>query len=378
MRWGTNEGTRGIVESSGASAPTIYDVADRAGVSIATVSRVLNGHTNMRPATRLRVMGAVEDLRFVPNGAARGLSQGLKKVVGIVFDGVPATDDLLSVEEETLLFSDSVVRGAEAGASHLGYSLLLHSVGRGSGDPERTMHSLTGKVDGLILLDRVVPERRVAPLAKRLPMVLLAGSGRIRAAVTVRVDNAAAMADVATHLVNGHGFRRLAFVSGLAASPDSTTRARSFVKAVAELGGTVQPLEPWAADWTSGGAVRVTRTWLESGGERPEGIACANDQMAIGVMYALNRAGVRVPEDVAVVGFDDIPVARHLSPPLTSVRQPSRQLGTVAVEVLVGLVEGRPPATRDIVLPTELQIRNSCGCRAENRSPISDAWLLDV
>jgi LacI family transcriptional regulator len=95
-------------------------------------------------------------------------------------------------------------------------------------------------------------------------------------------------------------------------------------------------------------------------------------------MYALNRAGVRVPEDVAVVGFDDIPVVRHLSPPLTSVRQPSRQLGTVAVEVLVGLVEGRPPATRDIVLPTELQIRNSCGCRAESRSPISDAWQLDV
>lgn len=366
------------MESSGASAPTIYDVADRAGVSIATVSRVLNGHPNLRPATRQRVMGAVQELQFVPNGAARGLSQGLKKVVGIVFDGVPATDDLLSVEEETLLFSDSVVRGAEAGASHLGYSLLLNSVGRGSGDPERTMNGLTGKVDGLILLDRVIPERRVAPLAKRIPMVLLAGSGRIRSAVTVRVDNAAAMDDVATHLVRGHGFRRLAFVSGLSASPDSTTRAQSFVQSVATLGGTVQPLEPWAADWTSGGAVRATRTWLESGGELPEGIACANDQMAIGVMHALDRAGVRVPDDVAVIGFDDIPVVRHLSPPLTSVRQPSRQLGTVAVEVLVGLVEGRPPASRDIVLPTQLQIRGSCGCRPQAHTRSTEPWQLEV
>jgi LacI family transcriptional regulator len=324
------------------------------------------------------VMTAVQDLKFVPNGAARGLSQGLKKVVGIVFDGVPATDHLLNVEEETLLFSDSVVRGAEAGASQLGYSLLLNSAGRGSSDPERTINSLTGKVDGLILLDRVMPERRVAPLAKRIPMVLLAGSGRTRSAVTVRVDNAAAMADVATHLVRGHGFRRLAFVSGLSASPDSTTRAQSFVESVTGLGGTVQPLEAWAADWTSGGAVRTTRNWLESGGELPEGIACANDQMAIGVMHALNRAGVRVPEQVAVIGFDDIPVVRHLSPPLTSVRQPSRQLGAVAVEVLIGLVEGRPPANRDIVLPTQLQIRRSCGCPAAARDEPSDAWQLEV
>jgi LacI family transcriptional regulator len=366
------------VEPAGANAPTIYDVADRAGVSIATVSRVLNGHTNMRPETRQRVMGAVHELKYVPNGAARGLSQGLKKVVGIVFDGIPATDDLLNVEEETLLFSDSVVRGAEAGASQLGYSLLLNSVGRGSGDPERTINGLTGKVDGLILLDRVMPERRVAPLAKRIPMVLLTGSGRSRSAVTVRVDNAAAMADVATHLVRVHGFRRLAFVSGLAASPDSTTRAQAFVKSVAELGGTVQPLEPWAANWTSGGAVRATRTWLESGGELPEGIACANDQMAIGVMHALNRAGVRVPEQVAVIGFDDIPVVRHLSPSLTSVRQPSRQLGAVAVEVLIGLVEGRPPACRDMVLPTQLQIRRSCGCAAVPGDDLSDAWQLAV
>jgi LacI family transcriptional regulator len=366
------------VESSGAGAPTIYDVASKAGVSIATVSRALNGHANMRAATRQRVMDAVDDLRFVPNGAARGLSQGLKKVVGIVFDGVPATDHLLNVEEETLLFSDSVVRGAEAGASQLGYSLLLNSARGGSGDPERTINSLTGKVDGLILLDRVLPERRVAPLAKRIPMVLLAGSGRTRSAVTVRVDNAAAMAEVAAHLVKGHGYRRLAFVSGLAASPDSTMRAQSFVTSVTELGGRVQPLDAWAADWTSGGAVRVTRSRLESGAELPQAIACANDQMAIGVLHALNRAGVRVPDEVAVVGFDDIPVVRHLTPALTSVRQPSRQLGAVAVEVLVGLVEGRPPASRDIVLPTELQIRGSCGCKPDTSSILADAWQIDV
>lgn len=363
---------------SGAGAPTIYDVADRAGVSTATVSRVLNGHTNLRSATRQRVLEAMAELNFVPNSAARGLSQGLKKVVGIVFAGAPATDQLDSVEEETLLFTDAVVRGAEAGASHYGYSLLLNSIGSGRGSPGEIVAGLTGKVDGLVLLDRVLPERRVAALTRRIPVVLLAGSGRSRSAVTVRVDNASAMAEVARHLVGGHGFRRLAFVSGMAASPDSASRAASFVDAATALGAKVEPLEGWAGDWTSGGAVRVMRAQLEGGGRLPEAIACANDQTALGVMYALNRAGRRVPDDVAVVGFDDIPVARHLSPPLTTVRQPSRALGAAAIEALIQLVEERSTPGGDIVLPTELQLRGSCGCRTEAVASLADAWQVEL
>jgi LacI family transcriptional regulator len=364
------------VDSHGAGAPTIYDVASRAGVSIATVSRVLNGHDNMRPDTRQRVIDAVRELNFVPNGAARGLSQGLKRVVGIVFDGVPATDSLLRVEEETLLYNDSVVRGAEASAQHLGYSLLLHFSRGDAPAPEQTINGLTGKVDGLILLDRVISERRVAPIAKRLPTVLLAGSGRTRSAVTVRIDNEGAMANLALHLVKGHGLTRVAFMSGLSGSPDSLARAAAFEQAATDLGAQVESIDAWAADWTSGGAVQVTRARLEQG-PPPQAIACANDQMAIGVMHALSHAGVRVPEQVAVVGFDDLPVARHLSPPLTSVRQPSRQLGMLAVEALVSMVEGRPPAKRDIVMPTELQIRRSCGCDPTVAGPL-DAWELKV
>jgi LacI family transcriptional regulator, galactose operon repressor len=366
------------VDLSGAGAPTIYDVADRAGVSTATVSRVLNGHSNLRSATRQRVVDAMAELNFVPNSAARSLSQGLKKVVGIVFAGAPATDVLGSVEEETLLFTDAVVRGAEAGASHHGYSLLLSSIGAGRGTNGEAVAGLTGKVDGLVLLDRVLPERRVAALARRVPVVLLAGSGRSRSAITVRVDNEAAMSDVARHLVGGHGFRRLAFVSGLAASPDSASRAASFVASATGLGAEVEPLEPWAGDWTSAGAVRVTRKWLEGGGRLPDAIACANDQTALGVMYALHRAGYRVPDDVAVVGFDDIPVARHLSPALTTVRQPSRQLGATAIEALIALVEGERAPGADMVLPTELEIRGSCGCRTEAFPVLSDAWRVEV
>lgn len=358
--------------AGGANAPTIYDVAQLAEVSIATVSRVLNGRVNPGSPTYERVNTAVEQLHFVPNGAARGLSKGLKKVLGIVFGGSPATDDLVGIEEESLLYTDAVVRGAESGAQRLGFSLLLR--GAGPKAPDQSLTDLIGKVDGLILLDQVLPERRVAPLARRVPVVLLAGSGRSRMAHTVRVDNEAAMVALAEHLVGVHGLRRLAFISGLAASPDSSSRADAFARAAGELGATVLPLNAWAADWTSGGAARTTSAHLAANnGPLPEAIVCANDQMAIGAMHALRAAGLSVPGDVAVAGFDDISVSRHLSPPLTTVRQPSRQLGAVAVEVLVDVVTGRPPADRETVLPTELVVRASCGCRAPQPDP-DEVW----
>lgn len=364
------------MDTSGPGAPTIYDVAERAGVSIATVSRVLNGRVSVWSSNHDRVLAAVEELRFVPNGAARGLSQGLKQVVGIVFAGTPATDHLVTVEEESLLFTDAVVRGAEAEAQRLGYSLLLNSAGPGTA--ESNIIALTGKVDGLVLLDRVLPERRVPAIARRTPVVLLAGSGTGRVAYTVRADNTGAMQKLAEHLVVTHRYRRLAYLSGLADSPDNLARSRAFVDAATGLGAKVDPLERWQGDWTSEGARQVVATRIKGGGRLPDAIACANDQMALGVFHAVSRSGRHVPDDVAVVGFDDISVARHLTPPLTTVRQPSRQLGAAAVEVLVGVVEGHPPARRDTVLPTTLKVRGSCGCPPERWEDARDTWRLSL
>lgn len=349
--------------SGGMKPPTIYDVAKHAGVSIASVSRVLNrDHT--RPATREKVLAAVQELGFVPDGAARGLSRGSKQIVGLVFARTPAEDALMGIEERSLLFTDSVIRGAESSAHHLGYSLLMSGAGAAEDGVVGTtaaIAALTGKVDGLILLDRVLPEQRVAPFAKRFPIVLLAGSGRSRSAVTVRVDNAGAMHAMADHLVNKHGLRRMAFVSGFVDSPDSSTRAEALASALSGLGGTCEPLDEWSADFTSTGALYMMQRRLAAATPLPQAIVCANDQMAIGVLHALTGAGFAVPEDVAVVGFDDIPVASYLNPPLTTVRQPSRQLGAAAVEAVVSLVEGRG-TDREVVLPTELIVRASCGC----------------
>jgi LacI family transcriptional regulator len=116
------------------------------------------------------------------------------------------------------------------------------------------------------------------------------------------------------------------------------------------------------ADYTSSGAVRAVQGVLASGQALPQAIVCANDQMAIGTLQALLRAGIRVPEDVAVTGFDDLPVVRHLHPGLTTIHQPIQQLGSAAVDLLVSLVEGGPEATREVVFPVEIVVRGSCGC----------------
>jgi LacI family transcriptional regulator len=170
------------------------------------------------------------------------------------------------------------------------------------------------------------------------------------------------MRAVAEHLVAGHGYRRLGFLSGIADSPDSATRRQAFAAAAEALGGACAEGEAWVADYTSSGAVRAVQRVLASGQPLPEAIVCANDQMAIGALQALLRAGLRVPEDLAVTGFDDLPVVRHLHPGLTTVRQPIQQLGSAAVDLLVALVERGPEATREVVFPVELVVRGSCGC----------------
>jgi LacI family transcriptional regulator len=275
----------------------------------------------------------------------------------------PPAEQLSELEEDSLLFVDAVIRGAELAAQRYGYLLLLSGFERGGS--AQAVGNLTGNADGVMVLGRALAERRASSLSKRSPLVLLAGSGRSHAAVNVRVDNVQGMEAAAHHLVCHHGLRRFAFMAGKAESPDSTARQQAFTGTVASLGGDVERDEnELSADWTSAGAAKAMARRLAAGLPLPEAVVCASDPMAIGVLRALSDAGIRVPGQVKVTGFDDIPVARHLSPALTTVRQPSQQLGAAGVEALVSLIEDRPYAQRDRVLPTQLVVRASCGCPA--------------
>ena len=351
------------------SQPTIYDVAQRAGVSIATVSRALNSLSSVRPATRDKVLVAMRELKFVPNSVARGLSSGKHWILGLVFMQTAVDNNVLAVEEASLLYTDIVIRGAEARAAAHGYSLLLCGAGENHPAGMTPLMNLTGTVDGLIMLDRVLVEDEVADLSRRIPVVLLAGRGDSSAAITVRVDNEQAMRSLAQHFIDVHHVKRVGFVSGHEGSPDSVAREASFRSAIEEGGVTLADVDILKSDWTSAGGEGAMRRRLTLDAPLPEVFACANDQTAVGVIYALHAAGLRVPEDVLVSGFDDITLTRYFKPPLTTIRQSGSLLGEVAVDALVATLDKSELAVRTIVLPTELVVRESCGCAATSESP---------
>jgi LacI family transcriptional regulator len=185
----------------------------------------------------------------------------------------------------------------------------------------------------------------------------------------VRVDNEQAMRSLAEHFVEVHQVKRVGFVSGHEGSPDSVARELSFKATIAEGGATLADIDILKSDWTSAGGEAAMRARLGKDEPLPEAFACANDQTAVGVIYALHAAGLRVPEDVLVSGFDDITLTRYFKPPLTTIRQSGSLLGEVAVDALVATLDNSELADRTVVLPTELVVRESCGCAAQSESP---------
>jgi LacI family transcriptional regulator len=175
------------------------------------------------------------------------------------------------------------------------------------------------------------------------------------------------MHQLARHLVHDHGFRSLAYLGGHPSSPDNITRHDAFGAEVAASGAEFVDGPRWQGNYYAAGGARVIEQLLADGAGLPEAIACANDQTALGAVHALTHRGLDVPGDIAVTGFDDIPVARHLRPLLTTVRQPIQQLGATAFEALYAMVCDGEPAGRNIVLPTSLVRRESCGCAAGPR-----------
>jgi LacI family transcriptional regulator len=365
--------------ATSADPPTIYDVARMAGVSIASVSRVLNGRRNPRPETRDRVQRAVADLGFIPDGAARALSARLKEVVGVVVrrplavgsveeaSGASGDEGAFTDEAESLQFPDMLNRGIERAAQLRGFDLLVRSVDVDDHDPGARITALARKSDGLIMHDRLIDPEQLLRLSRQVPIVTIAGvappaSPSPLATANVRSDNGTGMRDLARHLLDDHGYRTVGYLGGYGDSPDSLARQQVLAAEVEAAGAVLQSGLDWQGNYYAAGGAAVTQRLLTSGTGLPRVIVCANDQTALGVMYVLRRHGISVPEEVAVTGFDDIPMARHLHPQLTTVRQPIGELGQTAFEVLYAMIGRQQPAERDIVLPARLIRRESCGC----------------
>jgi LacI family transcriptional regulator len=361
-------------EASRASAATLYDVARLAGVSTATVSRVVHGQDRVRATTRARVQRVIEELGYVPDGAAQSLSRRRKNVIGLVcVEHVGLAPSQYDIESMSLLFYDEVLRGVEARLRDHDLSLLITYlredkdfdwVGARGGPLSffPRLLSLSGKVDGLLIGEGIVPTPVLARLAERLPVVVIAGDPAERAADVVAADNRAGAAAIVTHLVADHGKRRLFHVDGPPTAPDAKQRRLALADVVrarpeAQLVGSYE-----GHFSVQSGEDAAAALLAEYGTALPDAVVCANDQMAIGVLQALARAGVHVPADVAVTGFDDIFVGGLVEPTLTTVHQPMRLLGEQACARLLERIAspGLPPAVQ--LLPTELVLRSSCGC----------------
>jgi DNA-binding LacI/PurR family transcriptional regulator len=334
---------------------TLEEVASRAGVSRATVSRVVNGSPKVSPDIRRGVEAAIVELGYVPNRAARSLVTRRSGSIGVVI-----------TEPAGRLFSDPffprLLRGISASLSARDLQLVL-LMPASSGDAHRTADYLTaGHVDGALLVslhrDDPLPERIAAA---GIPMVAVGRPPRGTAASYVDVDNRGGARSAVDHLITG-GRRTIATIAGPADMVAALDRLSGYRDALAEADLGPDPSLQANADFTQDGGAAAMEQLLAA---RPDidAVFVASDLMAAGAIAVLATAGRRVPEDVAVVGYDDSPVATTVRPQLTSVRQPIEEMGHETARLLIDLVEGSDPVPRRVILATELIRRASSAGR---------------
>jgi len=333
---------------------TIHDVAARAGVSVATVSRVLNGKQLVRQETAEHVLSIARTLRFVPNVAARSLSIRRSQTIGIVLPDVHGE------------FFSEVIRGVDVAARKAGYHILVSGSHSDPGEMLEVLEAMRGRVDGLVVMapDIALPAL-VRSRATDLPLVLLNTADDAHDAITI--DNYGGARTMIRHLAQ-LGHTRIAFIKGPDHNADARERLRGFRQAMRAIaGGEKLELD---GDFTerSGYDAALQLANLDS---KPTAIFAANDSMAIGALSALSDRGIPVPGEMSVVGFDDIPIAHYVAPPLTTIQVDIAELGRRAFALLCESLEtlgghaSPHKATRKSrptseCISTTLVIRKSC------------------
>jgi LacI family transcriptional regulator len=348
-----------------AERSTIYEVARRSGVSTATVSRVMTDGKGFSAETRARVLATAAELGWIPNGPARSLASRRAGIIGLLFPDLRRSGD---VEEESPLYADQVIRGAERMATSAGDAVLIAATRIASG--RELAFSVAAKADGLVVMARSLPDDDVAALARSVPIVVLAACDVHGGPDCVGADNRAGCRAITSHLIRVHAWTDLEFLAGPPDSPDSAERFAGFCEALRQADLPVPDYPAATGGFTEAGGRQAVAALLATG-RRPRAIVCGNDEMAIGALTALRASRLRIPADVALTGFDDIAAARHVRPALTTVRQPMRALGEQAVGMLLARISDPAASPRSVVLPTELVIRRSCGCRGRPSSPKS-------
>lgn len=330
---------------------TISQVAKEAGVSIQTVSRVINRRPDVSVETRQRVEAIIARLGYRPNAIARGLASNRTRTLGLI------TADFSDY------FFTQVISGAELEARKHGYFLMLGSTERNPKDEPEYIRLLTERhVEGVLFArPSSEPDERalIQLLRSRVPVVTTAYYLPGEDLTVVDVDNVEGGRS-ATRCLLSAGHTRIATIAGPETWKSVTDRMRGYREALQEAGLPFDPQLIARGDWSYSSGYRAMQELLARNVQF-SALFAHNDQMAIGAIRALCEAGKRVPEDVSVVGYDDIPAAEFCNPPLTTIRQPMREVGAVATRMLLEAIE-RPEEyhSREVLLATELIVRSSC------------------
>lgn len=325
-------------------AATIKDVALRARVSIASVSRALNGTGNVTEKTRDRVLRAAKQLQYTPHQAARSLITRRTHTIGVLLPDIHGE------------YFSELIRGIDKAARERQLHLLVSSSHGDESEARRALASLNGRVDGVLVMSPHVDGELIAgALAASIPTVLMNMPSSAGDAPTLATDHYGGAFSMVKHL-RDLGYRHIAHITGPEGNWDAEERLRGYRAALGrDCSERICP-----GDFSEESGYRAGRALLAQPG-RPDAVFAANDMMAIGCLYSFTEAGLKVPADVAIAGFDDIPIARYVTPALTTVRAQTTELGRQALDTLADDIRepGRSRGLRK-VLGTQLVIRDSC------------------
>ncbi|GAE34173.1 catabolite control protein A [Halalkalibacter akibai] len=327
---------------------TIYDVAREAGVSMATVSRVVNGNPNVKPATRKKVLEAIERLGYRPNAVARGLASKKTTTVGVIIPDISS------------IFFAELARGIEDIATMYKYNIILCNSDQNQDKEIHLINTLLEKqVDGIVFMGGHITEEHVEQFKRSpVPVVLAATLDTNKEIPSVNIDYKQAVYDAITHLVE-KGHTRIGMLSGTLDDPvNGYQKFLGYREALEEAGISFEEELIAIGDYTYDSGIDAMQTFLELD-EKPTAIFAATDEMALGVIHGAQDKGYSIPNDFDIIGFDNTRLATMVRPTLTTVVQPMYDIGAVSMRLLTKLMNKEEVTDQIVVLPHRIEFRQS-------------------
>lgn len=336
---------------------TLEQIAKLSGVSRSTVSRVVNNHVNVKPQVRQRVLDIIAQTGYRPDPAARSLAGQRSGVIGLV---IPRTVQFLFTDP----YYPRLMQGIAQACNTSDFVLSLFLLHTEAEEQKLLARIIRNRLaDGLIISASPLNDPLIPQLVENeLPFVMIGRPGSTDPISFVNVDNVGGTYNAVSHLIR-LGRKRIATISGPLNTAVGLDRHQGYLNALNDRGYTLDKSLMFEGDFTEMSGYIGMQHLLT---HRPDAVVVASDTMALGALRGLRLAGIPVPNEIAVIGFDDLPAAAVSDPPLTTVRQPIRRVGTQAIETLIDILKNGVEPARCIVMSTELIIRNSCGSTLYN------------